>query len=111
MENVVPRVSVPLLYDHHLRPQQLGLYSCPETTGPRPNDHHPCALARLAPVVTLLGAPLVQLGPQRLRLPCLQLGLQLGVEVRQLVRLQPQNFAEIPGMEYDESEQLFTNVN
>ena len=89
VENVVPRVSVSLLHDDHLRPKQLGLYGSPQPARSSTDNHDPRPLARLPSVVALLSTPLVQLGPQGLSLPGLQLGFQLWVKVRKLIRFQP----------------------
>ena len=85
VEDVVPGVSVSLLHHHHLGAQQLGLQSRPETAGPGSDDQNSGSLADFASVVAFLPGLLVQLRPERLGLPGLQVGFQLGVEERQLV--------------------------
>ena len=86
VEDVVPGVPVPLLDHHHLGPQELGLDGGPEAAGAGPDHEDPGPLTRLASVVTLVARLLVQLGPQRLRLPCLEVSFQFGIEEWKLVR-------------------------
>ena len=96
VEDVVPGVSVSLLHHHHLGSQQLGLQGGPEAAGPGSDDENSGSLADFASVVTFLSGFLVQLRPERLGLPGLQVRLQLWVEERQLVGFESENLAEVP---------------
>ena len=96
MEDVVPGVSVSLLHDYDLCSKQLSLKGRPEPAGSRSDDQNSGALANFPPVVTLLTGLLVQFGPQSLRLPCLEVRLQLGVEEWQLVGFEPEDLTQVP---------------
>ena len=98
VEDVVPGVSVSLLHHHHLGAQQLSLQSGPEAAGSGSDDQNSSPLADFASVVTFLPGLLVQLRPECLGLPCLQVGLQLGVEERQLVGFKSEDLAKVPAV-------------
>ena len=95
MEDIVPGVSVSLLNNDHLGSQQLSLNGSSKATRSSSNDKDPRALTRLASVVALGAGLLVQLGPQRLGLPCLQMGLEFGIEEWQLVGLESEHLAQV----------------
>ena len=96
MEDIIPGVSVSLLHDYDLGSKQLSLKGRPEPAGSRSDDQNSGALANFPPVVTLLTGLLVQFGPQSLRLPCLEVRLQLGVEEWQLVGFESEDLTQVP---------------
>ena len=59
------------------------------------NDQHPLTGAGLAAVVDLVRRPFVELGPEGLRFPRLELRLDLGIEVGKFRRLEPEYFAKV----------------